>query len=248
MLSSDLIWSEFSFKGRRVQNQDAYFSMVTRDLAVFAVADGMGGHQDGDKTAWAIINALKAELSVCNNFTTSYLQQLLLLKLSQINQFLYNNSQNSSIVTGSTISVICFVEKNIIVLNLGDTLIARIRNNSVAELSRLHNLAAEEYRNGHIMYEEYKKHDKRNVLTKCMGIEKNIEPHICIKEYEPKDYYFICSDGVYNFIENDDFMDELLDNQIDSNKALYTSCKNLVIKAYQNGSNDNLTFLGIKVK
>jgi len=243
---TNLIYGEFSDKGIRKENQDAYFSLVKDELAVFSVADGMGGYNLGAEVAAAITDALKREFNLCENFFTEYVTQLLYHKYIQINDYIYNKNIADSILAGSTISTLCFVEKKLVLANVGDTKICRIRNNEVTTISKVHNVAAEQYDNGKISYLEYMNHNEKNILTQCIGIEENIKPFLAVSNISSGDYYFLCSDGVYNHVHDDDFLDALLNKDIDTNEKMNLVCKDLVLKAYRNGSKDNMTMVAIK--
>ena len=246
MCLTNLIYGGFSDKGIRKENQDAYFSLVKKELAVFSVADGMGGYNLGGEIAAAIIDTLKREFDYCDDFSAEYVSQLLYHKYIQINNYIYNKYVANSILTGSTISTLCFVERKLVFANLGDTKICRIRNNVVDTISKVHNVAAELYANGKISYFDYMNHNEKNILTQCVGIEENIKPFLAVSDFLVGDYYFICSDGVYNHVHDDDFLDTFLNQYIDTNEKMDLVCKDLVYKAYKNGSKDNMTMVAIK--
>ena len=247
MILNNLIYGEFSDKGVRRENQDAYFSLIKDELAVFSVADGMGGYNLGAEIAMAIVDALKREFGMCDRFSAEYVSGLLYQKYIQINSYIFDRYMANSILTGSTISTICFVNNKLVVGNVGDTKICRIRNKEVTTISKIHNVAAEQYEKGKISYLEYMNHSEKNILTQCIGIEENIAPYLAVGEVSPGDYYFICSDGVYNHVHDDDFLDVFLNKDIDSNEKMNLVCKDLVSKAYSNGSKDNMTMVAIRI-
>lgn len=248
MYLTNLLWVEVSNKGRREENQDAYMSMVGGDLAALAIADGMGGYSIGDKVAWNIITALEEELKLCDNFIPEYVALLLNSKYIQVNEYIYNSTKANSITAGSTISTLCFVDNKCISANVGDTLISRIRKGKFAILSKIHNIAAEEYEYGRITYSEYRNHDKKNILTQCIGVEPTISPYIFMTQYSSEDIYVICSDGLYNHIEEKDFIEKLNPLNISTKKQLETACSDLLEMAFNNGSNDNMTIIAVKIK
>lgn len=247
MFLNNLVHGEFSHRGIRKENQDAYFSLVKDELAVFSVADGMGGYSLGGEIASAIINTLKREFNLCDKFCSEYISHLLDKKYIQVNDFLYEKYRSKSILTGSTLSTLCFVENKYLVINVGDTRVCRIRNNEVITISKIHNLATEEYEKGKISYLEYINHNEKNILTQCIGIEKNIKPYFSINNFCKEDYYFICSDGVYNYVNDDDFLDAFLEKRISTNEDIGLVCKDIVLKAYNNGSKDNMTMVAVKL-
>lgn len=247
MFLANVIHGNYSDKGIRRENQDAHFSLIKDKIAAFAVADGMGGYSLGREVALAIIDALKRELNLCDNFSAEYLSLLINKKYIQINDYLYYKYRSKSILTGSTLSTLCFVEDKFLAVNVGDTKICRIRDNEIITISKIHNLAAEQYEKGMISYLEYKNNNKKNILTQCIGIEKNIKPHFSINNFNKGDYYFICSDGVYNYIDEDDFLDAFLEKKAHTDEDIDQICKDIVLKAYSNGSTDNMTIVAFKI-
>lgn len=247
MLFNNIVYGEFSYKGTRKENQDAYFSLVKDKIAAFAVADGMGGYCLGREIAIAIVDALKKEIDLCNYFSYEYLSKLLNKKYFQINDFLYEKYRAKGILTGSTLSSICFVEDKYIVMNVGDTKICRIRDNKIETISKIHNVAAEQYEKGKISRLGYVKHNGKNILTQCIGMEKDISPHFDANKFFEGDYYIICSDGVYNYVDDDDILKIFLQKRIVDDEALRIICKEIVLKAYNDGSKDNMTMIAVKL-
>ncbi|GIM30467.1 serine/threonine protein phosphatase [Clostridium polyendosporum] len=247
MFLANVIHGSYSDKGIRKENQDAHFFLIKDKIAVLAVADGMGGYSLGREVALAIVDAVKRELNLCDNFSIEYLKLLINKKYIQVNDYLYDKYRSKSILTGSTLSTLCFVEDKFLSVNVGDTKICRIRNNEIITISKIHNVAAEQYEKGIISYLEYKNNSKKNVLTQCIGIGKSINPHFSIDNFHKGDYYFICSDGVYNHIDDDDFLDAFLGKKIHTNEDMEMVCKDIVLKAYSNGSKDNMTIVAFKI-
>ena len=196
----NFIYGCYSDKGKAQENQDVYLMEKDYNILTFAVADGMGGYKFGRETAKATIDAIKKELASCEDNSIDYLYYLLQHKYCQINEYIYKVGVQKSITMGTTLSMINIINDRYLLSNVGDTRIYSIRNNAIKTISKLHNVASQEYESGKITLEEYKSHNQKNVLTQCIGIDNIIKPYFVTDYIETEDILIICSDGVYNFI------------------------------------------------
>lgn len=244
----NFIYGCFSDKGKGRENQDVYLIEINRNILTFAVADGMGGYEFGRETAKITIDAIKKEIGVCENNSIDYLYYLLQSKYIQINDYVYNFGIEKSIKMGTTLSMINIINDRYLLSNVGDTRIYNIRNSAIKTISKLQNVASQEYEMGKITLEEYKKHKQKNVLTQCIGIDKVIKPYFVHDYIEKGDIFILCSDGVYNFLTEEYLKDKLTNHSIGCNKDIECICKEIIEYAMKNGSDDNLTIMCIKVK
>lgn len=233
--------------GKREENQDASFILEGGPVWTFAMADGMGGYSFGRETAVMALEAIKRELEALEQKSIEYLYFLLMKKYEQINTYIYDLAKSKSIKMGTTISMINFMEQKLIVSNAGDTGIYRIRGKNIETLSKLHNVAAENYEKGRIGFGQYKRHGQRNVLTQCIGLEKKIHPFFSIDNVMQGDIYIICTDGIHNFIDEDYLVHRLIFDGNIQRCFMDDMCKSVIGKALENGSEDNLSIIIVRI-
>ncbi len=243
LLPPSLHYGYCTEKGRREENQDALLLLPER--YTFAVADGAGGHDFGRRTSELTVEAFQTELEQCHELETEFLYFLLQRKYKQVNEHIYQLGKklNNKLVT--TMSVLNFIDGNVIVSNVGDTKIYRIRQREVKLLSKVHNVAHELLEKKEITEEQLKNHEKKHMLTMAIGGTKTMDPFLKISRAQKGDVYVICTDGVYQFVNDDDLRDLFSEKNRYTNEELSARCKQIVAKALANGGDDNLTIVAV---
>ncbi|WP_372998036.1 PP2C family protein-serine/threonine phosphatase [Lutispora sp.] len=223
-----LIYGAYTDKGVREENQDSTLVLDTHILKAFAVGDGIGGLDYGRQAASIVVNALKKELEECDVTDSLYLQELLKIKMKQINEYMFESSKKNHFSMGTTISVLVFAEERFILGNVGDTKIFMVRDGTIDTISKVHSLR-----------------ERKNVLTMAIGPDSNIDPYTVQGEVREGDIYIICSDGIYNFVAEDELRKLFHKCGIMSNEAAEQLCRNIVQLALSYGSEDNLSIIAI---
>ncbi len=224
-----LVYGSHTDKGVRNENQDRLLLMTLPELSAFAIADGIGGLSCGAEAAEAAINSIKLELEESESKDPKYIKELLRYKLKQINEHLYSRAKAGYPVMGTTISVLVFLEDSYVLCNVGDTKIFAVRDNKLSTISMVHS------------------HSKiRNILTMAVGPNADVEPYTFIGEACEGDSFILCSDGVYNYLEEDYLLkcSELEEETIEEAEEL---CKDFIEKALENNSRDNLSIILVKL-
>lgn len=213
----------------RKHNED---SILTHpDCSLFVVADGMGGHSAGDLASQSIIDALlNLELIDENtqNSITKIEQTLIDINgkihsgvffEKQINQ---SDKEDKNIVAGSTV-VIAYIDNDLCsCLWVGDSRLYIYRNNKLYQITKDHSLVQDMIDNGEITIEEAKNHPQTNVITRAVGVNKNLKVDINQFEIQTGDKLLLCSDGLYNEVSSDVIISSLKEKKIDkvANKLL----------------------------
>lgn len=242
-----LVYGYYSDKGIREENQDALLTLPGKYMSTFGVADGIGGYEHGREAAKMTLDAIEGELRACDEFNTEYVFRLLEKKYEQINKHIYKLGQSMSMRMGTTLSLLSFIGEKYILSNVGDTRIYQVRDGAIKTISKLHNVAGEEYEKGAITYEQYKNHKQKNVLTMCIGMNSLIEPYFLVDSLKPKDTYIICSDGIYNFVSDEYLLNAFESKSFTSNSHMMDECRELGFKALENRGDDNLTIIAVRI-
>ncbi|HEY8058697.1 MAG TPA: Stp1/IreP family PP2C-type Ser/Thr phosphatase, partial [Acidimicrobiales bacterium] len=181
----------------RSNNQD---SLLVREGELFAVADGMGGHQGGEVASALALETLgKAH----DDPSTSTLVQA----VRSANQAVFEKAGTSPDLKGmgTTLTALADVDtsegKRLGIVNVGDSRLYRARGDHLEQLTEDHSLVASLVRQGRITAEEAESHPQRNILTRALGIDEAVAVDSWEVEPVPGDRFLICSDGLFNEVD-----------------------------------------------
>ena len=214
----------------RQVNQDAYANLPNKSLWV--VADGMGGHKDGEFASTEIVNCLKqfeAEKTIGTSVKKIYQQ------LNRVNQTLFEHAGEHTIV-GSTVAVLYAHQQNCVVMWSGDSRIYLMRHGGLKLLTHDHNHESKLMAEG-LRSEEIKDHPYAQILTHAIGGEQEVYLDSQIQELRNKDVFLLCSDGLNKEV-TDSEIEEIL-KQMPYQKAV----NHLMDLALKRGGKDNITIV-----
>ena len=129
------------------------------------------------------------------------------------------------------------------IINVGDSRAYLIghRGESIRQITRDHSLVEELVEYGAITKEQAKRHPQRNVITRALGSEANVEPDFYEINLAPGDMLILCSDGLSNIVSDE----EMLDYAVEYPEPEIL-CRALMSKALNRGARDNVTVVVIK--
>lgn len=225
----------------RDENQDDYL-IFTEYYSFFAVADGMGGAGGGATASEMTVKLLEEKLALINKLNPL----ILVNSLIAINTAIYELGLKDQRLNGmgTTLCALAFQEHELLVLNIGDSRAYRLRGDNISKLTRDHTLANELYQSGSITGSSIEDHPSNHMLTRSLGPVDKIEPDCWWHRSSllPNDVFLICSDGLYNLVEEEEFV-----QIVNNSKNLEDSCKELVKLANDRGGIDNITVILIRV-
>lgn len=221
----------------RAVNQDAV--LVT--AALFAVADGMGGHRGGE-VASAV--ALKALAEAVNGQTT----EQLVVGVERANRAVFDRAGSDSSLAGmgTTLVLLGLVNHEgrgrLGIVNVGDSRAYLLAGLEFAQLSEDHSLVETLVRSGQLTEDEAANHPRRNVLTRALGIEPEVDVDAWVIEPHAGDRFLLCSDGLFNELDDDEIT-AVLRQLIDPAQA----ASELVRLADEAGGRDNISVVVVDV-
>ncbi len=231
----------------RKNNEDAWEEIP--EAGFYVLADGLGGHQSGEvassKAVKNLIYAIKRiEQFKSDNRTAKELATLLRFAIKETNHHIHRMGQNSEEMTGMATTLCCLYihQQQIIYAHVGDSRIYRLRKGRLNLLTKDHTVVNHLLNKGEITPEEARNSSYRNILTKAVGIDLTIEADVNIEEIQHDDLYLLCSDGLTDALSFHE-MEEILS----LSKTLKNKTSILINKAKENGGEDNITALLIKI-
>ncbi len=237
---------------KRKGNEDTF--SIDRDLNLYIVADGMGGHQAGEVASDLVVRTLQdyvekyresggfEKLAEYDN-TLSVEANCVNSGVHLANRVVYqlSNSKETYRGMGATVSAVFFTGDTMIVANVGDSPIYLIRKGYVETLSVPHTVIAEQMAINPDAVAQLGR-NYRHMLTRAMGIESQVKVDICELPCFKDDMVVIASDGLTDKVSPEEIMD------IVKEKRPERACKELVDLANNRGGDDNITVIVMKVK
>jgi protein phosphatase len=135
-------------------------------------------------------------------------------------------------------------DNQISVAHIGDSRLYRLRGGQLEQLTRDHSLLQEQIDSGMITKEMARRSQNKNLVTRAVGIEPDVEADVNNFEAAEGDMFLLCSDGLNDMVEDEDI--HLTLSTLSANLPLAAS--QLVQMANDNGGRDNISVILIRVK
>ena len=211
----------------RSLNEDSFLNGQRNGL--WAVADGMGGHDSGEVASRMVCDSLAL---VDDAFDLIKALETAEDALQSVNARLISMSggSGSKNIIGSTVVCLFARNKKAICLWAGDSRLYRLRHHKLEQLSSDHSLAEEIARHSDAI-----ELVNSNVITRAVGAAAHLYLDVETVDMQPSDRYLLCSDGVTNEVP-----DQLIETILAGGSA-DKSCKELVDTALKRGGKDNIT-------
>lgn len=222
----------------RSVNQDRY--LVAEPL--FAVADGMGGHAAGDVASLTALEALRAAFEA--DATADGLAQA----VHDANRAVWDRAHEQRDLRGmgTTVTAVAVVSEGgddvLAIVNVGDSRAYLLRDGRLDQVTEDHSVPEELRRAGRLSQTEAAAHPQRNVLTRALGVDADVEVD-CFRVIPYRgDRLALASDGLFNEVDHDDIA-RVLRREPDPEAA----ARELVRLARDGGGNDNITVVVVDV-
>ena len=236
--------------GKRANQEDCIYPIegkATEDDRLFLLCDGMGGHEHGEVASQSICKSLSSFL-LQHAVASEGLEDKL---LSDALAYAYEELDKLAIAgdtrqMGTTLTLLYFHSNGCTAAHIGDSRIYHLRPSSHTILykSRDHSLVYDLYQAGELTYEEMKTFPQKNVITRAMiaGDRNHPKPDVIhISDIQPGDYFYICSDGMLEQMEDEELLDVFSANVSDEEKR-----QMLISEASDNKDNHSAYIVHIK--
>jgi serine/threonine protein phosphatase PrpC len=226
---------------KRHVNEDSY--LKNEDDDIYLVADGMGGYEKGDIASNIIVNSVNniiknhRLINITNEkHLPSIVQDAIEDSTIKIKKYCEDNQISSKI--GSTLVGIYKHKKikDLAYFHLGDSRLYKIRNHIIKQLTKDHTVY-EEKKNDSLCSKEELSKIKKSQLSKAIGNFESYKIDLKYTDLKDEDIFLLCSDGIYNFIFEEELMKFILEYPFE--KALELIKETI----YSRGAKDNLTLI-----
>ena len=217
----------------RKQNEDA--AWFDEGRAVFAVADGMGGHLAGEVASRMAIEAVQ-RLARDNAYPgIAALREAVASAHETILAHAQDHIECAGM--GTTLSVLWLGENYAYIAHVGDSRIYRLREGSLTQITQDHSLVEELVRAGLITREQARTHPRRNIITRALGTHGENEPDLLVTDVKDGDLFLLCTDGLTGMVTDEDIGRVLLENSMEA------AADALLALALDAGGRDNVTLI-----
>lgn len=239
---------------RKSLNEDALLMKVdnTKEgrVALFAVADGMGGLKQGDVASSTVIRGINSwyeeELLKMLGEPHENIVDSLYEKINQLNEKILNYSRENNVTLGTTLTALLCLDNKYYILHVGDSRVYKIKDNFEI-LTEDQTFVAREVKRGNITKDEAKIHPRRNVLLQCIGALENIEILSYEGVLESDTMFMLCSDGLHHELSDEEIIKFFNPLSNSTKDVMDSNAINIVELVKARGEKDNITILLIRV-
>jgi protein phosphatase len=232
---------------RRKLNEDSY--LVDDNTGLYAVCDGMGGHNAGEVASRMAVEALQAFIDKSHrekeitwpyglDASLSFDGNRLRTALKLANKNVYGAGARDDLSGMGTTAVAALVSSNVLTIgSAGDSRCYLVRDGKLQQLTRDDSWVSAAWAEGILSAQEIEKHPLRNVITKAIGAKEGIEIEIVEHQFQGGDVVLLCSDGLHSMI-NDEHIQRLL---VPLPASLQEAAQKLIDAANEAGGKDNVS-------
>ena len=223
---------------KRKINEDAV--LVRTDRGLWAVADGMGGHEAGEVASAQVTEAL---LHLPVVYHLDEVVECSIEALKQVNHELIRlaRADHTPKTIGSTVVGLAIRGGEYRCFWAGDSRAYQVRDGHIKQLSRDHSLVQELVAAGMLDPAEAEGHPDSNVITRAIGVNENLRIDTVSGDVASGDIFVLGSDGLTRLVEDDEMLDELTNNPPD------IAADNLLETVLSRGAPDNVSFVIVRI-
>lgn len=220
----------------RERNEDS--CLVRTDVGLWAVADGMGGHEAGDLASRIVVQSLDAIgtpesaadlLAECEERLFSANQQILAL-----------SHERRGATVGTTAAVLLVRDSYYACIWAGDSRVYLINRGAISQVSRDHSELEELIAEGALSREDVNDWPS-NAITRAVGVADDPEFEVVTGPTEPEDIFVICSDGLTRHVQDDEIL------QHAATRRAQAACDDMLALALDRGGLDNVTIVIVRL-
>jgi serine/threonine protein phosphatase PrpC len=233
---------------KREHNEDNMAYVIPKDEqvmatkgALFIVADGMGGHAAGEVASEIAVDTVSNTYYMDDNIDVVV---PLMQAIKRANAAIHQRAAENMLRSGmGTTCVAAVLRGNVAyIANVGDSRAYLVRQGRVKQISLDHSWVAEQVRAGLLTEEQARTHAQRNVITRSLGTQPDVDVDVFREPLSPGDCLVLCSDGLSGLVSDEEL------KRIVEQSVPQESVYHLVERANENGGPDNITAIVVQVQ
>lgn len=232
---------------KRKQNQDNF--LLAPELRLFVVADGMGGHKGGETASYLAVHTIADYFR--NNQAPSPQANpspKVLQAIQAANAAIQSKGMTDASLQGmgTTAVAMHFTSDKLFVGHVGDSRCYLVHPDRIWQITRDHSLVQEKLRAGLITRAQLKTDKMKNVITRSVGFEAEVDIDVYMLEPHPGDVFVVCSDGLSGMVDDEDIRD-IIGEHVFRQGNIELAVRTLIETANAHGGDDNVTAVVVRV-
>jgi serine/threonine protein phosphatase PrpC len=223
---------------RRKVNEDSVLDRTDRGL--WAVADGMGGHEAGDVASAMVTEALR-QLPIVYGLDQTVDGAIAAIQNVNRELIAMAGTEDRSRTIGTTIVGLAVADGHFRCFWAGDSRAYRVRGGQIRRLSRDHSLVQDLVDAGMLKSEEAERHENANIITRAVGVSEELQVDSSAGEAAPGDLFLLGSDGLTRLVDDGELLEQLATNPLEQ------AGDALIDMVLARGAPDNVSLVIVKL-
>ncbi len=237
-----IVYGNTDIGKNRHTNQDYYY-VSTEPVGnlpnVFIVADGMGGHKAGDVASREAVDIIVKDMETSNLKDPVSIMESAIDKANNKLMVLADEKPEFEGM-GTTLVMVTIFDDVMYIANIGDSRLYVI-GDEIRQITRDHSFVEAMVSLGKIDKKSAKNHEKKNVLTRALGVEKGTVADFFEIKCDKESRVLMCTDGLTNMVDDDEIRFIVKETE-----QIKDAVDKLIEKANENGGMDNITSILIQ--
>lgn len=230
----------------RAQNQDSFYhKLIREDLLLAIVCDGMGGAKAGNvASSLAVTTASEYLEGAAPDKLSAHAAGKLCEASRMSNRAVFHKACREQECRGMGTTMVCVLVhgSKASILNIGDSRAYHISGEGITKVTRDHSVVEDLLQQGRITPEEARNHPKKNLITRCLGTECEVDPDLYEVKLKVGDRLLLCTDGLSNVLTDQEMLYEVVHGGSGE-----TCCQRMLDIALSRGAPDNVTAVLIEI-
>ena len=209
------------------------------------ICDGMGGAVGGDVASRSAVQRISETItsSFQEHMSSRSIKNLLVTALDNANTYVFDLAEANESLAGMGTTVVAAVVngRKACIAHAGDSRAYLLSGGEPMQLTKDHSVVQVMVETGQITEDEAKHHPRKNLITRVLGVAEALEADYCEEELPPGSVLLLCTDGLTNCVEPEEFPALL------NREGFSCFTEELVALANERGGQDNITVVAIEI-
>lgn len=226
-------------RSRDINEDNCIFIEINRYWSLLMVADGMGGHNAGEVASSIAVDSISCciKKKMRDDISTDEIIELIKESIQKANSDIYKESISNASCSGmgTTVTLAMISNDLMIIGHVGDSRAYVLKEAVLCKITNDHSLVAELVKNGTITEIEAQHHPQKNIITRALGTDDNIEVDIEFITIDGESTVLLCTDGLTNMVNDSEIESVLINYNVND------AARKLIDLANEQGGFDNIT-------